>query len=1066
MRSRLRRHERSAVLAFLLARAASAAEVTLTFEDLPPGTTVGSQYQHSGGTDAGVVLGQAPSGGAAGVQPRIETAPAGSTASGTQGLGIAQPTPPEFQRYGIWGKFPSGGKHAVAVAIGGDAGEATTSVSLVGVDAAGNDLAGVAQTVGVVGDGQYTTPLAISDPAGRIAFFKIVVAGQQNPGLRTPAPLHRIDDLAFDVPDVPPAPDFALFLDLGSTAGFPLTVSRGGTSSQFARVVVNRIGGSNGMLDVGSTGLPAGVTAVVVPDVAASPSAFTIRLSATPTATLVGTGSFTFTASPASPAVGPAPRSIAIPFAVLENYDLTIAGIDVTQGIQYDQALPPRPASPNVAATYDGVPLVAGKKTSVRVFASVVTPAGTTVSGARIRLHGRSTQSGQPLPGSPISMTVATVTNGDTGQVTADTLRTGTAAGVFGLPPSWTTAGAIDLEAEVLPPATVIGGATECCPGNNTYRLAGIPFASTGHVNVWALELTIEGQPFSGFPDQHLDVLGRVLPLADGALRTGDDYRATVDVTKIANATTWGDATSSCGLWCSLPLDHDKALIEYAEDFHLGVSYCPKVALLGAKDSSCPEVVVGFVDLDAVAGLSRGTGIPVGYARSVANLRRPLTSLGHEIVHGLGARHASGGCGGDDNGQTADSWPDAWGTIQGIGYDGGAVLSTGNAGANKQEAADAGAPAGSWFDFMSYCANVGYGAGEAGTNTDPASGAIDSFPYHRADTWISTVNWKRLYGNFQLLATFRANVVAPVARGAGPSGGLLVRGVVDQGHTVVTHVRPGAVTEAAPATSLVHAVVRDRAGTILADVPMRIETSEGHGHDAVFIDADVPLAGAGDGVLPPDVGRLEIVAGGQVDNRLERSASPPTVTLGRVPRRIGKRRTTTLRWDASDADGDELSVTIDYSADDGGAWRTVHRGPNAGRVKLPTRLFTASDRARLRVRANDGFDETIAVSDPIVVAGHRPTVRIRTPAAGASFPGDGGVYVHATASDDGFRDLTSTIEWLDGRRRVATGSPALLQGLHPGRHKIRAVARDARGRKGSATAKIRLERPAAQADRP
>jgi hypothetical protein len=166
-----------------------------------------------------------------------------------------------------------------------------------------------------------------------------------------------------------------------------------------------------------------------------------------------------------------------------------------------------------------------------------------------------------------------------------------------------------------------------------------------------------------------------------------------------------------------------------------------------------------------------------------------------------------------------------------------------------------------------------------------------------------------------------------------------------------------------------------------------------------------------------------------------------------------------VRWDTSDADGDELSVTIDYSADDGAAWRTVHRGPNTGRVKLPTRQLTPSDQARIRVRANDGFDETIAVSDPIVVTGRRPTVRIRTPDPGVSFPSEGGIYVHATATDDGFRDLASAIEWFDGRRRVATGTPALLEGLRPGRHKLRAVVRDARGRKGSATAKIRIERP-------
>jgi hypothetical protein len=793
------------------------------------------------------------------------------------------------------------------------------------------------------------------------------------------------------------------------------------------------------------------VSAIVSADVDANPTSFMVRLAAAENATVVGAGSLTFTASPVGSAVGPAPRSVAIPFAVVENYDLTIAGIDVTQGIQYDQPLPPRPASASVAATYAGVPLVAGKKTTARVFASVVTPAGTTVTGARIQLHGRSAKNGQPLQGSPLAMTVGQVTNGDTGQVSTSTLRTGTPA-VFTLPPSWTTGGAIDLVAEVIPPTTLFGAA-ECCPDNDSYTLAGIPFASTGFANVWALDLTIQGRQFSGFPDQHLDALAHLLPLADGALHTGDDYRGTFDVTKIAQAKTWADVTPACGFICSLPLDHDKVLIGYAEDYHLGVDYCPKVNLFGVKDPECPDVVIGFVDLDSVAGLSRGRGIPPegGYARSVANLRRPLTSLGHEIVHGLGERHASGGCGGADNGQTADSWPDPWGTIQGIGYDRGAVLFAGNAGPNAQEAADQGAPAFSWFDLMSYCANVG---AEVDDNT-AATGAIDSFPYHRADTWISTVNWKRVYANLQLLDAFRSSHPAPVAHGAGPSGGVLVRGVVDQSHVVVTRVMPGVVREPSPTTSPVEAVLRDRGGSMLADVPMRIESTEGHAHDAVFVDADIPLAGAGEGVLPADVGSLEIVAGGQVDNRVERSPSPPVVSLRRLPRRIGRRRTTTVRWKASDADGDALSVTIDYSVDDGAGWRTVYRGPDAPRVKLSTRLLSASDRARLRVRVSDGFDETIAVSDRIVVAGHRPTVRIEAPQPRATFASDAGIYVQATASDDAFHDLTDAIEWFDGRRKVATGSPALLQGLRPGRHKLRATARDARGRRGSAVLKLR-----------
>lgn len=117
-----------------------------------------------------------------------------------------------------------------------------------------------------------------------------------------------------------------------------------------------------------------------------------------------------------------------------------------------------------------------------------------------------------------------------------------------------------------------------------------------------------------------------------------------------------------------------------------------------------------------------------------------------------------------------------------------------------------------------------------------------------------------------------------------------------------------------------------------------------------------------------------------------------------------------------------------------------------------------SAQARFRVRIGDGFDETIAVSGPLVVAGRRPRVRIREPERGATFAADAGVYVMATATDDAFRDLTNAVEWFDARRRLAAGNPALLSGLRPGRHKLRAVARDGQGRKGVATVTVRVLR--------
>lgn len=1046
---------------------ARSADVTVDFEDLPGGTAVTAQYADVGGPGAGVVFGESPLGTLAGVQPKIELVASGA-ASGTHVLGITQPTPPEFPRYGIWGKFPNGGKHLVRLSIGAPVGEPTRSVVLAGVDAAGNDVPGASYTATVIADGTHATPLFVYDALGRIAFFKLVEQGQGAPGLwQQGFAEHTIDDLMFDVPDTTPTPDFSLLLDLAATAGLPLSVSRGGTSAQAARVVVNRTGGSAGALLTSAVGLPSGVTMSVVANSQSNPTEFQVRLSATAAASIVVNGSFTFVATPTGAGVGPAPRSVVIPFSVVENYDLTVTGIDVTQGIQREQALPPRPAAPGGAVPYAGMPLVRNKKTHVRVFAVVATPAGATVEGAAIRLYGRSA-GGTPLPGSPLATTIGgALANGNPAQVSLGTLETGTPAATFTLPPAWTQAGTIELEAKVAPPTVLFGGATECCPDNDGYRLTGIPFTDTGFVNVSALLLTGSSQPFPGFPDEMLAAVQQTLPLADGELRTGGDYRAVVDVTPILNATTWGDLFPNCVHFCSLPVDKDKFLIGYSENFDTGLSYCGTFAF---KNPNCPDVVMGLVDSPDVAGLSRGDAV-LYRSRCVTNMRRPLTSIAHELVHGLGPYHASDGCGGADNDQKADSWPNGWGGILGVGYDVRTrrVLYTGDADANKDGAKNEGAPANSWLDFMSYCANVGCQqagcGGEVDVHSKDTDESLDLYPFKLWDSWISTKNWARLHDTLQVLKAFRlaATTTAAVraAAEAPEQPGLSVRAVEDDGAVVVTRVAPGPVRLTPPLDGTTRLVLRDASGAMLAETLMTIESSEGHGGAALFYDADVPLGVAAVGMLPPELARIEIETDGVVRGGAVRSATPPTVQLGRPPRRLGKRKTAVIRWRSADADGDRLTAMVDYSADDGATWRVVYAGPDAQRVRLPAGLFSASRTARLRVRVNDGFDEAVSVSDSFVAPGHRPSLRILSPGRGERYSTNDVVFLEALTYDDGFASLAGDVEWLDGRRPIATGSPASVANLRPGRHRIRAVVRDGNGRKARASVRIKVVRAAA-----
>jgi hypothetical protein len=70
--------------------------------------------------------------------------------------------------------------------------------------------------------------------------------------------------------------------------------------------------------------------------------------------------------------------------------------------------------------------------------------------------------------------------------------------------------------------------------------------------------------------------------------------------------------------------------------------------------------------------------------------------------------------------------------------------------------------------------------------------------------------------------------------------------------------------------------------------------------------------------------------------------------------RVGTGRTVRIEWVATDPDGGLHSAAIDYSLDDGKHWKPVYAGPDAGTVALPSTLFAAAGRARLRVRVSDG----------------------------------------------------------------------------------------------------------------
>ena len=103
----------------------------------------------------------------------------------------------------------------------------------------------------------------------------------------------------------------------------------------------------------------------------------------------------------------------------------------------------------------------------------------------------------------------------------------------------------------------------------------------------------------------------------------------------------------------------------------------------------------------------------------------------------------------------------------------------------------------------------------------------------------------------------------------------------------------------------------DRAGRVLEGTGVRVDNGT----------ETSPEGGTFSGRVPAAATALQLVRGGAVLHRLERTR-PPRVRLLAPRRRSRARGSLPVRWSASDPDGGPLTATVDYSADGGRSWRT------------------------------------------------------------------------------------------------------------------------------------------------
>ncbi len=206
------------------------------------------------------------------------------------------------------------------------------------------------------------------------------------------------------------------------------------------------------------------------------------------------------------------------------------------------------------------------------------------------------------------------------------------------------------------------------------------------------------------------------------------------------------------------------------------------------------------------------------------------------------------------------------------------------------------------------------------------------------------------------------------------------------------------------------------------------------------------------------VTRIQLVTEGKVLAEIVAGANSPVLKLD-APVIDLDAHTLRLSWTGTDADGDALLFTTQFSNDDGATWQALQvRDPSPGMV-VSTTLLRGGAQCRLRVLATDGLHTEIAITEPFALPKQAPILQIHGVRNQQAFPSTAPINARAIAydPDDGSLD-PSAIHWaLAGpESRSGVGENLTLRSLAPGTYDLTVTAADSDGATGSANVQLRV----------
>jgi hypothetical protein len=686
-----------------------------------------------------------------------------------------------------------------------------------------------------------------------------------------------------------------------------------------------------------------------------------------------------------------------------------ITGMEVTQGIQREKIQ----LNTGNPVPYQGVKLIMGGKTVVRVFANQVEGEYTPRMYAFLRGTTPHPRWGEePLGGLLPDNGPRTLMHGDLGVTYAERVDPD-GAYVFTLPWSWTTHGSIKLQA-VLNDGW--GSVPECagCESDNSMVVTDIWFEPRSQITISPVEIIWRDAKGNTIrpPADPVEVFSRtasISPLPEGGLDVRP-YAGVIDITDLVNQN----------------LDRDTL---------------QDLVLSQINEFEVNHNLEGYT-IGVVQGQDLGLEKPVTFCcwpprveqMAIVSNNRPLTSVAHEFYHQLAYYHAGLSC---PRGFPTISWPpDDRGLIQGIGLD-RQIGSGPQPGTYRIIAPGAPKQPAEWFDFMSYCAN-----GED-------------------DAWISVRNWDA-FGSVLPNGAVPEDIsigyadYQPIGSASKPNEQTLRidASVNESGKVNILHVGQGNGQQivTGPQNSPYKLILRNQAGIVVSSNYLAVTT--GHidrNSISKVLTAEVPVG---------DSASLEITYNDTLIAQRARSINTPQVTImnPKAGVHIPATGETIVRWQTSDPDGDPLEARVEYSTDDGKTFRVLTSGFKENQISLPNRLFSGSKQARLRVSINDGFNNGEAVSEVFQADGALPQVRIIDPLPNTSIRDDVMLHMVGQAYDDASRPIREEdLRWFAGSQLLGSGSKlSVSNNLTPGPVDIRLEARDTQGRISSTVVRIQI----------